>query len=50
MGNTCTDLCAPADLESTIPCTENSQPFILQLSVPGIEVEHLSGSRRGKEG
>lgn len=48
MGNTCTDLCAPADLESTNPCTESFQPFMLDLSVPGMEVEHLGGSRRRK--
>lgn len=48
MGNTCTDLCASADLESANPCTERFQPFLLELSVPGMEVEHLGGFRRGK--
>lgn len=48
MGNTCIDLYAPADLESTNPCTESFQPFIPELSVPEMEVECLSESKRGK--
>lgn len=48
VGNTHTDLCAPANLESTNPCTGSFQPFILWLAVPGVETEHLDGSRRGE--
>lgn len=48
VGNTHTDLCAPADLASTNPCTESFQPFILWLAVAGMETEHLDGSRRGE--
>lgn len=47
VGNTCTDLCAPADSEVQISAL-SFQPFLLEPSVPGMEVEHLGGFRRGR--